>query len=249
MKAELQHAPSAVPGHKPRYIRVVLADDHPIVRYALREVLTLEADIKVVGEYGVVEEALRAGRHANADIMIADFRIFDPSITAALKVFRQSERKPKLVLLSACEDKNKLVQALQFGCSGVVLKRSATEDIIACIRKVYAGGIWVDCPANALMRQVSSPTNENCDVPGKPHFSRREREILYLVVQDFTNPEIAARLLVSPQTVKNHLHSMYDKIGVADRLELVLYAVHEGLERLSNYHADGKQHLMPAIAR
>lgn len=247
MKSRSQHAPSEVAAHKLRCIRVALADDHPIIRYALREVLALEPDIEVVQESGGGADALRAGRHANADVLIADFRISDPSVTDSLKGFRHS-KKPKLILLSTSEEKSELVQALKLGCSGVVLKRSAPEEIVACIHKVYAGGIWVDWQAKAPGYQVSSVNNENCDVPEKLYFSRREREILDLVVQGLTNPEIAARLLVSPQTVKNQLHHMYDKIGVTDRLELILYAVHKGFQRVTNHKGRRKQQVMPAAS-
>lgn len=231
MDVRLQPAPFEVSAQKHHCIRVALADDHPIVLYALREVLACEADMKVIGESGGGAETLRAGRYANADILIADFRISDPSVTAALRMFQQDARKPKLILLTASVDKNELVQALKLGCSGVVLKRSAAEDIVACIRKVSAGGMWVDCQTEAFARLVSHAKNENHDMPGKPYFSRREREILDLLMQGFTNPEIARRLLVSTHTVKNHLHHMYDKIGATDRLELMLYAVHENFQR------------------
>jgi two-component system nitrate/nitrite response regulator NarL len=247
MKSRSQYAQSEISAHIPHCIRVALGDDHPIIRYALREVLAAKGDIKVVGESGGGAEIFLTGTHANADVLIVDFRISDPSVRAALKVFRHSAQKPKLILLSACEDKSELVQALKLGCSGVVLKRSAAEDIVACIRKVYAGGIWVDWQPKLSGPQLSSARNENRDVPWKPYFSRREGEILDLVVQGFTNPEIAARLIVSPQTVKNQLHHMYEKIGVTDRLELILYAVHEGLQQLTNYDPRRKQQVMPAV--
>jgi two-component system, NarL family, nitrate/nitrite response regulator NarL len=142
--------------------------------------------------------------------------------------FQHSARKPKLIFLS--EDKHELVQALKLGCSGVVLKRSATEDILKCIRRVYAGEIWVDCQIEAFALMVQAK-DQNGEMPGRCRFSRREREILTLVGQGFTNSEIAGRLHVSTQTVKNHLHHMFDKIGATDRLELELYSIHEGLQR------------------
>jgi len=213
-------------------ISVALADDHPIVRYALREALTLEKDMKVVGESASSAEILRESGHTSADILIGDFQVSDPSVSTALDGLRYSNRKPKLILFRAFKDKNELVQALKLGCSGIVSKRSATENIVTCVRKVHAGGVWVDCQAKAfVMQQDYTAVNQKAAVSGKALFSRREREILDFVVQGSTNSEIAARLFVSLQTVKNHLHHMYNKLGVTDRLELVLYAVHASIQR------------------
>ena len=220
--------------HEHVRIRVALADDHPIVRYALRELLMPQEDIEVIGEWAISVDMIRVAKNANADILIAGLQ--QPHLSR-LDVLRHAGPKPKIILLSASDDKNELIQALKLGCAGVVLKRSASEDILTCIRKVYAGGMWVDCTATTIIpNQLCHGKNENREVQidsdlEQPFFSPREREILAMVAQGTANPGIAARLFVSPQTVKNHLHRMYSKLGVTDRHELVLYAIHEGIQR------------------
>ena len=154
---------------------------------------------------------------------------------AALQVLQQSNNKTKVIILTASEDKNQFVQAMKLGCSGIVLKQTATDLIIKSIRKVYGGEIWLDSHTTAaVMRQFASPGDSSpASTGGKSRerspLSTREREIVQLVAQGFKNKEMAEKMFISEQTVKNHLHNIFDKLGVSDRLELALYAIHKGL--------------------
>jgi DNA-binding NarL/FixJ family response regulator len=143
----------------------------------------------------------------------------------------------------ASDDKNELVQAMKLGTSGIVLKQTATELLIKSIRKVHAGEIWLDSHTTAaVIRQFVA--NEEAPPPPPPPaapatsaprdrerspLSQREREIVALVAQGFKNKEMAEKMFISEQTVKNHLHNIFDKLGVSDRLELALYAIHNNL--------------------
>jgi two-component system, NarL family, nitrate/nitrite response regulator NarL len=152
---------------------------------------------------------------------------------SALQALQQFNKKAKIIILTASEDKNEFVQAMKLGCSGIVLKQTAPELIVKSIRKVYAGEIWLDSHTTAaVMRQFASPS----DVMGgtgktreRSPLSQREREIVSLVAQGYKNKEMAEKMFISEQTVKNHLHNIFDKLGVSDRLELALYAIHKGL--------------------
>jgi two-component system, NarL family, nitrate/nitrite response regulator NarL len=215
-------------------IRVVIADDHPIVRDGLKKLLSLEDDLDVVGEAGDGREVLERVQELEPDVLLLDLRMPNLDGLSALQALQQSNRSTKVIVLTASEDKNEFVQAMKLGCSGIVLKQTAPDLIVKSIRKVHAGEIWLDSHTTAaVMRQFSSPADlaavgQNKTRERSP-LSQREREIVGLVAQGYKNKEMAEKMFISEQTVKNHLHNIFDKVGVSDRLELALYAIHKGL--------------------
>jgi DNA-binding NarL/FixJ family response regulator len=214
-------------------IRVLIADDHPIVRDGLRKLLSLEDDIEVVGEAGDGREVLDRIQELDPDILLLDLRMPNLDGLSALQAMQQTNRRTRVIVLTASEDKNEFVQAMKLGCSGIVLKQTAPELIVKSIRKVQAGEIWLDSHTTAaVMRQFS--TGQEASGNGskgreRSPLSAREREIVALVAQGYKNKEMAEKMFISEQTVKNHLHNIFDKLGVSDRLELALYAIHKGL--------------------
>jgi DNA-binding NarL/FixJ family response regulator len=158
------------------------------------------------------------------------------------------KNKTRVIVLTASDDKNEFVQAMRLGTSGIVLKQTATELLIKSIRKVHAGEIWLDShTTQAVIRQFVANEEPQQALPQQPPpqqappptsplrarepspLSQREREIVSLVAQGFKNKEMAEKMFISEQTVKNHLHNIFDKLGVSDRLELALYAIHNNL--------------------
>lgn len=216
-------------------IRILIADDHPIVRDGLRKLLNLEDDFEVVGEASDGREALDRVHELDPDVVLLDLRMPNLDGLSALQVMQQSNKRTKVIVLTASEDKNEFVQAMKLGCSGIVLKQTAPELIVKSIRKVNSGEIWLDSHTTAaVMRQFASPGEVvSPGTSGKARerspLSTREREIVQLVAQGFKNKEMAEKMFISEQTVKNHLHNIFDKLGVSDRLELALYAIHKGL--------------------
>jgi two-component system nitrate/nitrite response regulator NarL len=230
---ETTETPAVAPDQPKRPIRVVLADDHPIVRDGLRKLLSLEDDIEVVGEASDGREVLQVVQETEPDVVILDLRMPNLDGLSALQALQQTNKKARVIVLTASEDKNEFVQAMKLGCSGIVLKQTAPELIIKSIRKVHAGEIWLDSHTTAaVMRQFAAP-GEVIGAGGKARerspLSQREREIVGLVAQGYKNKEMAEKMFISEQTVKNHLHNIFDKLGVSDRLELALYAIHKGL--------------------
>jgi two-component system, NarL family, nitrate/nitrite response regulator NarL len=219
----------------PRHIRVVIADDHPIVRDGLKKLLLLEDDIKVVGEACDGRQVLDLMQEHEPDVLLLDLRMPNLDGLSVLQNLRESGRKTKVIVLTASDDKNEFVQAMKLGCSGIVLKQTATELIVKSIRKVHGGEIWLDSHTTAaVMRQFASPGDQlmaSANGKGRERspLSTREREIVQLVAQGYKNKEMAEKMFISEQTVKNHLHNIFDKLGVSDRLELALYAIHKGL--------------------
>jgi len=215
-------------------IRIVIADDHPIFRDGLRKLLSLEKDFEVVGEANDGEETLDVVREKEPDILLLDLRMPARDGLSVLQRLKNLPSKIRVIVLTASEDKNEFVQAMKHGCAGIVLKQTATQMLYKSIRKVHAGEIWLDSHTTAaVMRQFAAPVRAPAGferaLRDRNPLSQREREIVSLVAQGFKNKEIAERMFISEQTVKNHLHNVFDKLGVADRLELALYAIHKGL--------------------
>src|SRR6202453_4366842 len=215
-------------------IRILIADDHPIVRDGLRKLLTLEEDFQVVGEASDGCEVLDRVQELDPDVLLLDLRMPNLDGLSALQALQQTNKRTRVIVLTASEDKNEFVQAMKLGCSGIVLKQTAPELIVKSIRKVHGGEIWLDSHTTAaVMRQFAAPGEISGGGSGKTRerspLSQREREIVQLVAQGYKNKEMAEKMFISEQTVKNHLHNIFDKLGVSDRLELALYAIHKGL--------------------
>jgi len=225
-----------------RKIRIVLADDHPIVRDGLKKMLSLESDLEVVGEANDGREALEQIQMHEPDILLLDLRMPNLDGLGALQTLQHINRKTRVIILTASEDKNEFVQAMKLGCSGIVLKQTAPELIVKSIRKVNDGEIWLDShttvggESHTTTRETigssgssTSSHSSQGKVRERSPLSAREREIVGLVAQGYKNKEMAEKMFISEQTVKNHLHNIFDKLGVSDRLELALYAIHKGL--------------------
>jgi DNA-binding NarL/FixJ family response regulator len=222
--------PERTQGEDTEVIRIAIADDHPIFRDGLRKLLALEDDFQVVAEARDGKEVLEILQKDEPDILLLDLKMPGLDGLATLQRMQGQKTKTKVIVLTASDDENEYVQAMKFGTSGIVLKQTATDLLIKSIRKVHKGEIWLDARTTAaVMKQFASPTDTAAKDRDRSPLSQREREIVVLVAQGFKNKEIAERMFISEQTVKNHLHNIFDKLGVSDRLELALYAIHKGL--------------------
>lgn len=234
---------NAVEGNEPEAsgkIRVVIADDHPIVRDGLNKLLSLEDDIEVVGEACDGRDLLDKLDELAPDVVLLDLRMPNLDGLGTLQTMQHTNKtKAKVIVLTASEDKNEFVQAMKLGCCGIVLKQTSADLIVKSIRKVHGGEIWLDSHTTAAVMRQFATVGEGATgtaagrVRERSPLSTREREIVALVAQGFKNKEMAEKMFISEQTVKNHLHNIFDKLGVSDRLELALYAIHKGLH-LSN---------------
>ena len=217
-------------------VRIVIADDHPIVRDGLKKLLLLEDDFEIVGEAGDGREVIEKVQALDPDVLLLDLRMPNLDGLSALQALQQTNKRTRVIVLTASEDKNEFVQAMKLGCSGIVLKQTAPDLIVKSIRKVNSGEIWLDSHTTAaVMRQFSTGqegsggTSSGGKSRERSPLSTREREIVALVAQGYKNKEMAEKMFISEQTVKNHLHNIFDKLGVSDRLELALYAIHNNL--------------------
>jgi two-component system nitrate/nitrite response regulator NarL len=135
----------------------------------------------------------------------------------------------RVIVLTAAEDDRDVVRAMRLGARGIVLKQSASDLLVKSIMRVHGGEIWLDNRMTAEVMKAFAKSSEGGSRRDKPLLSEREKEIVQLVAQGYRNKEIGEKLFISEQTVKNHLHNIFDKLGVSDRLELALYAIHHRL--------------------
>lgn len=231
------------------HIRILIADDHPIVRDGLRKLLSQEPDFEIAGEAGDGREALDKVQSLDPDILLLDLRMPQLDGLGTLQALQNLPKQVKVIIVTASEDKNEFIRAMKYGCRGILLKQTPPDLIIKSIRKVHAGEIWLDSTTTAAVMETfaHSPGAEPPATPAvpapRPHLgkmrersplSARELEIVQLVAQGYKNKEMAEKMFISEQTVKNHLHNIFDKLSVSDRLELALYAIHKGLHLPSN---------------
>jgi DNA-binding NarL/FixJ family response regulator len=216
---------SDVPG-----IRILLADEPSVFRDGLRALLSAQPDLKVVAEASDYQSVLALAERFRPEIIL-----FEPegagSALSILRDLQESHLPCRVILLTATEDADLLSQSVRYGVAGIVPKKSPTELLLKSIRKVNSGELWLDRATTAdVVRQLAGrpiPAPRNLPQTDKPvALSRREREITALVAQGFRNREIADKLFISEQTVKNHMHNIFEKVGVQDRLELALYAIY-----------------------
>jgi two-component system, NarL family, nitrate/nitrite response regulator NarL len=210
-------------------IRVLVADDHTIFRDGLRKLLNSDDNIAIVGEAKNGTECIELLNKLQPDVLLLDLRMPDKDGLAVLEEVNFHNLPTRVVVLTAAEDDRDVVRAMRLGARGVVLKQSATDLLVQSIHRVHAGEIWLDNRMTAEVMKAFSHSSESGQRREKTLLTDREREIVQHVAQGFRNKEIGQKLFISEQTVKNHLHNIFDKLGLSDRLELALYAVHHRL--------------------
>ena len=212
-----------------KVVRVLIADDHAIFRDGLRKLLSPADNISIVGEAQDGVECIELLAKLKPDVLLLDLRMPRKDGLGVLEEVNFDNLPTRVIILTATEDDRDVIRAMRLGARGVVLKQSASELLTKSIHKVADGEIWLDNHLTAEVITAFKKSSESGQRREKPFLSAREREIVQLVAQGFRNREIGEKLFISEQTVKNHIHNIFDKIGVSDRLELALYAIHHGL--------------------
>ncbi|HXX18403.1 MAG TPA: response regulator transcription factor [Candidatus Acidoferrum sp.] len=210
-------------------VRILVADDHAIFRDGLRKLLEGADDVQIVGEASNGVECTKMLGKLKPDILLLDLRMPEKDGLGVLEEVNFDSLPTRVIVLTAAEDDRDVVRAMRLGARGVVLKQSASDLLLKSIRKVHEGEIWLDNRMTAEVIDAFKKSSESGQRREKPLLSDREKEIVQLVAQGFRNREIGEKLFISEQTVKNHLHNIFDKLGVSDRLELALYAIHHRL--------------------
>ena len=208
-------------------IRVLVADDHAVVREGLRAFLALQDDVEVVGEAADGEEAVAAVASLQPDVALVDLVMPGVDGLEAIKRIRASDAPTRVIVLTSFADEDKMLPAVRAGAVGYLLKDVDPQALVAAIRTVHDGATLLH-PAvvRELVREVAGDGREP---PPENPLTHREREVLALIARGRANKAIAFELGVAEKTVKTHVSNILAKLGVSDRTQAALLAVREGL--------------------
>lgn len=214
-------------------IRILLVDDHKTMLWGLERLIQAEGPpFELVGSAGDGEQATRLCAELAPDIVVLDLDLKGSSSLDFLPAL-VANGSTRVVILSANRDQATLAAAVKLGARGVVSKEAPTEDVLAAIRKVFAGELWLDQSLmQALLGQIVAPAPKaDPEAQRIATLTAREREVISLIVQGkgAMNKDLAERIFISERTLRNHLTTIYQKLGVANRLELYVYATRHGL--------------------
>ena len=207
-------------------IRVVIVDDHALVRSGLRLLLEAEEDVTVEDEGGNAEEAIRLARLHKPDVVLLDVVMPGQSGLDAVPAILEAAPKASVLVLSMQDDPSYVRQAFAAGASGYLLKEAADNELVAALREVAGGGRYV--PPTLGARLAATEADAEARAAADP-LSDREREVLRLLALGHTNQEIAKMLYISVRTAETHRAHIMQKLRLATRAELVRYALHQGL--------------------
>lgn len=210
-------------------VNIILADDHNIVRKGLQAILSGESDFKIVGEASDGLETVEKVQQLQPDILVLD--IMMGSING-LEVTRQLSKKcPKtgIVILSMHSNEAYVLEALRSGARAYILKDNTTEDLVRAIREVAAGRRYLSAPLSERAIEAYTTKTENTSQDPYDQLTTREREILQLASQGWSNAEIAERLFISPRTVETHRANLMHKLGIRSNAELLQFAMLHGI--------------------
>jgi DNA-binding NarL/FixJ family response regulator len=213
----------------PLVTKILVADDHPIVRSGLKKVIDAEADMKVVAEAEDGAEAVKQAVAEDVDLAILDVSMPRTTGTQAAQELRKRKPELKLLMLSMYDSEQFLFEALRAGASGYVLKSDADQDLVEAIRRTMRGQSFLY--PSALSKLVKDVI-ERGRPDGEEQFdvlTPRELQVLKLIAEAHTSKEIAQQLVISVKTVDRHRQNILDKLGMSDRVELTRYAIRRGL--------------------
>lgn len=208
-------------------IRVMIVDDHNLVREGLKAVFEQGDDIEVVGEAGSGEEAIQLVDRLTPDVILMDISMPGMNGIQATRQIRETHPEARIVILTMLDQEGYVYEAIKAGATGYMLKSTSSDELVTAIRAVHDGKALLhpDATAQLLKEFVSLAENKAKDYG----LSNREMEVLQLLSEGNTNKEIAKALWISEQTVKTHVAHIFDKLGTSDRTETVAHALRNGL--------------------
>ncbi len=207
----------------PPQIRIFILDDQTIFRQSLISVLSLQKDLQVVGHAGTVADAKTPISKTHPDIVLLDLNLPVQNGVELLREMPEISPRSKTIIIAGVELEDDVVEAMRLGARGFLAKHCPADLFMKCIRKVYSGEVWLDGRMTDAVLAALSGKHGNKQPAVKNDLSRRELEVIQLVIQGYKNRDIAGKLFISEKTVKNHLSAIFNKLGVTDRLELTLY--------------------------
>ena len=214
-------------------VRVVIADDHAMFRAGLRKLLEAEQGFAVLGEAQDGVEAVTLTRRLKPDVLLLDIAMAGMNGMDVLQFLYAEQTPVRIVILTASISPSQMTEALKVGAAGVLMKTAATELLYQCIRSVAKGQYWVGRDVVGSLVEALATARRSEKAAGRPFgLTMRELEVVQLIGEGCSNPEIAKRLGIAEDTVKHHLSRAFDKTGTSSRVELALFAHHHRLDSL-----------------
>ena len=210
-------------------IKILLVDDHLLVRQGIKKILELEEDFQVVGEAGNGEEALGKFENLKPDIILLDINMPELNGIETLKQIKAMDKNQKVIMLTFHDEREYLVETINSGANGYILKDAESESLIRGIRDVNKGGSYVHPSIAGVLvksqKQTEVEPKLSKEMEDLRRLTRREKEVLKLISQGMNNREIANALFISEKTVKNHVSNIFKKIHVNDRTQAAIFAL------------------------
>ncbi|MDD3839297.1 MAG: response regulator transcription factor [Clostridia bacterium] len=206
------------------YIRVLIADDHSLMRKGLKQILELEKDIKVIGQAVDGKEAVDMCIKCQPDVVLMDINMPVLNGIQAVKKIRESGSESKIIMLTIHENREYLLKTIKVGAEGYILKDAEVDHLIEAIRNVYRGETYIQPNLTTYLIKEFSKSNRRTTEKDECNLTRREREVLELIAEGMNNREIADELFISEKTVKNHVSNIFRKIDVNDRTQAAIFA-------------------------
>jgi DNA-binding NarL/FixJ family response regulator len=209
-------------------IRVMVVDDHAVVREGLRTFLELQDGIEVVGEASDGQEAIERAERLRPDVVLMDLVMPKLDGVGAMRALRRTLPETRVIVLTSFAQDDRVLPAIQAGAAGYLLKNVEPSELARAVRAAHAGEAILDPVVAARLVEVIASPSSSAD--GEPErLTRREREVLELIAKGFSNKRIAFELGIAEKTVKTHVGHLLAKLGVADRTQAAVYAVRAGL--------------------
>jgi DNA-binding NarL/FixJ family response regulator len=215
--------------HRAKRIRILIADREEVFRIGLQRLFGAEDDLRVVAQAEESAQVARLAEQFKPDLLFVQAEIAAEGLGDLLAAVRHASPSSKVVITASDMPEDQALRYTKSGAAGVILKSVGPQLFVKCARKVVDSEVWLPKRQVARMAEILRSTQERPQRPADT-LTARERTIISYLVQGWRNREIGEQLSISEQTVKNHLRSIYNKVGVSDRLELALYAIHQRLE-------------------
>ncbi len=218
---------------KDKTIRVMIADDHGLIREGIKQILELEKDITVIGQANDGEEAFFMAMELKPDIILLDINMPKSNGIETLRRFKDMGVKSKVIILTIHEDKEYILKTLKLGANGYMLKDSSADSLIRGIRDVAKGEKYIQ-PSVADLVSATSNYDEylNDSIVKINSLTKREYEVLILIAEGLNNKDIAEKLYISEKTVKNHVSNIFKKLDLNDRVQAAIFAYKNNIKKL-----------------
>ncbi|MBV7271980.1 response regulator [Clostridium thailandense] len=214
---------------KRKIIRILIADDHDLIRQGLRRIISFEEDLDIVGESENGEEVVNMLKISKPDVVVLDFNMPCMNGIEALQVIKEQEKGIKVIMLTVENDRKTIHSAIDIGADGYILKESAGIEIVDAIRMVYKGEKYIDKSLVSLLFSDIKGKNKNI-VSILNSLSKREVQVLANISKGFSNKEIGEKLYLSEKTIKNYATSLFKKINACDRVQATIFAINNNID-------------------